>query len=452
MTRPLLFSAFVMNTSSHILHGLWRRPDAEQIRFNELEFWIDLARELEQGLFDVLFFADVHGVYGRPGASLRKYVESGLQIPSNDPAVIVSALAAATQHLGFAFTSSVVQEHPFQFARKMSTLDHASRGRIAWNIVTNGLENGARNFNQTSLTPHDERYRWAEEYMEVVYKLWEGSWDENALLQDRVSGRHGDSHRVHRINHVGDYYRVEGPHLCAPSPQRTPLLFQAGSSASGTRFAARHAEAQFLITPSRSIAAKVIQQMRTLLAEVGRAPTDIKFFQGLSFVIGSTEEEVARKNRELNEAIDFEAMVAHFGGIMDIDLDHCSLDDPISELKTEGAQSLLDWVRAAVTDHEPTVRDIGILAGQASRVSGTPEQIADQLAAWQAVGIDGINVVNATIPGSYREFIADVMPVLQKRGLARRDMSPVTLRKQLFGRDRLATPHPATIYRGAFNA
>ena len=139
MPTPLIFSAFVMNTASHILHGVWRREDAGQIAFNSLAFWVKLAQELERGLFDVLFFADVHGVYGRKAGSYRKHVEFGLQIPSNDPAAILSALASHTQHLGFAFTSSIVQDHPFSFARKSSILDHASEGRIAWNIVTNGL-------------------------------------------------------------------------------------------------------------------------------------------------------------------------------------------------------------------------------------------------------------------------------------------------------------------------
>ena len=160
-----------MNTASHILHGVWRREDAGQIAFNSLAFWVKLAQELERGLFDVLFFADVHGVYGRKAGSYRKHVESGLQIPSNDPAAILSALASHTQHLGFAFTSSIVQDHPFSFARKISTLDHASEGRIAWNIVTNGLPNGARNFGFEDLTAHDERYQWAQEYMDVTYKL-----------------------------------------------------------------------------------------------------------------------------------------------------------------------------------------------------------------------------------------------------------------------------------------
>lgn len=450
MNAPLMFSAFVMNTASHILHGLWRQPQAGQTRFNSLDLWIRLVEELERGLFDIIFFADVHGVYGRKGGSFRKHVESGLQIPSNDPSVILSALACHTKHLGLAFTSSIVQEHPFNFARKMSTLDHASDGRIAWNIVTNGLPNGARNFGFDDLTPHDERYAWAEEYMEVTYKLWEGSWDDGALLQDRVHGLHADASRVHRIDHVGPRYRVEGPHLVAPSPQRSPLLFQAGSSPAGMRFAAAHAEAQFLIVPSPAAAASVIASTRALLPEFGRRPEDIKFFQGLSFVIGSTEEEVARKDRELDLAIDHEAMITHLGGVMGIDLSEVTLDQPINDIETEGAKSLLDWVRAAVQGRDPVVRDIGVLASRTSRVSGTPEQIVQQLKVWQAAGIDGINVINTTIPDSYTEFVELLMPLLQEHGLARREYLPGTLRHKMFGRDTLPDRHPGARYRGAF--
>lgn len=438
-----------MNTPSHILHGVWRRPEGRQIEFNSLDLWVDLARELERGLFDILFFADVTGLYDDFDASFEKHCEVGLQIPSNDPSVLLSALAYNTEHLGFAFTSNILQEHPFNFARKISTLDHASKGRIAWNIVTNGLTNAARNFGQ-ELTPHEERYEWAKEYVAVTYKLWEGSWDDGALLQDRATGIHADFDRIHRIHHKGERYQVEGPHLVSPSPQRTPLLFQAGSSEAGIRFAAAHAEAQFLVTPAPEVAAAVIAKTRSVLPEYGRGAGDISFFQGLSFVVGSTEEETARKDRDLDEAIDDEAMVAHVGGIMGIELGRSALDQPLTDIKTEGAQSLLDWARAAITGREATLRDIGVLASRASRVTGTPEQIADQLAVWQAAGVDGINVINATIPGSYTEFIEHIMPVLQKRGLARTSYTPGTLRRKLTGRDTLPDTHPAAAYRGAF--
>ena len=449
MPTPLLFSAFVMNTSSHILHGVWRRPDARQTEFNSLSLWVNLAKELEAGLFDVIFFADVVGLYNDFNGSYRTHVEVGLQIPSNDPSVILSALAYNTEHLGLAFTSNLVQEHPFNFARKISTLDHASQGRIAWNIVTNPLANAAHNFGQ-ALTPHDERYEWAKEYVEVTYKLWEGSWDDGALLQDRTTGLHGDFTKIHRINHKGPRYSVAGPHLVAPSPQRTPLLFQAGSSPAGMQFAAAHAEAQFVIAPRPEVAASAIATTRSLLPQYGRRREELKFFQGLSFVIGSTEEEAARKSRALDEAIDAEAMIAHLGGAMDVDLGVYPPDYPLCEIHTEGVRSIIDWVQAAIVGRQATVRDIAELASRASRVTGTPEQIADQLALWQEAGIDGINVMNATIPGSYTEFIAYVMPVLRQRGLAKAAYTPGTLRRKLFGRDTLPATHPAAAYRNAF--
>ena len=449
MTTPLLFSAFVMNTTSHILHGLWPQPNARQIEFNTLDLWVDLAKELEAGLFDVIFFADVSGLHNDFKGSYRKHVEAGLQIPINDPSVILSALAYNTEHLGLAFTSNIVQEHPFNFARKISTLDHASKGRIAWNIVTNPLANAAHNFGQ-ALTPHDERYEWAGEYVDVTYKLWEGSWDDGALLQDRAAEIHADFEKIHRIQHVGKRYSVEGPHLVAPSPQRTPLLFQAGSSEAGMNFAAANAEAQFLIVPRPEVAASVIETTRGLLLKYGRRREDLKFFQGLSFVVGSTEEEAARKDRELDEAIDAETMIVCLGGALDIKLDEYSLDHPLADIQTEGGRSLLDWVQASVVGRQATVRDIAVLLSRSSRVTGTPEHIAQQLATWQEAGIDGINVTNATIPGSYTEFIEHVMPVLKKQGLAREAYTPGTLRRKLFGRDTLPDTHPAAAYRGAF--
>lgn len=449
--QPLHFSAFVMNTTSHILQGLWRTPDTRQTEFNDLEHWVSLARVLERGRFDFIFFADVIGLYGDYGGSYEKYVQAGLQIPSNDPSVIASAIAYNTTDLGIAITSSVIQEHPFTFARKMSTLDHASGGRIAWNIVTNALLNGARNFGYDVLEEHDERYHWAEEYVDVAYKLWEGSWDDGALLADRERGLHGDFAKIHKIHHVGKRYRVEGPHLVAPSPQRTPVLFQAGSSPAGGEFAARNAEAQFIITPGPRQARALIEDTRRRVVRHGRGAGDLKFFQGLHFVIGGTEEEARRKEAELEEAIDLDAMVAHLSGAVGVDFGGHPLDTPLGDIAhTDGTRSIVTWVQESVSGREATVRDLGLLQGRNSRVVGTPETIADQLAQWRDAGVDGINVVNATIPGSYVDFVDHVIPVLQDRGLAQREYAPGTTRAKLFGSDLLPESHPAAQYRGAF--
>jgi FMN-dependent oxidoreductase (nitrilotriacetate monooxygenase family) len=439
-----------MNTSSHITHGLWRDEQGDQIRFNDIDLWVSLAKRLEQGGFDAIFFADVIGLYGDYRGGWENHVRGGLQIPSNDPLVLMSALAVNTEHLGLAFTAAPIQEPPFNFARRVSTLDHVSKGRIAWNIVTNALENGARNFGLDGLTEHDERYRWADEYLDVLYKLWEGSWDEGALLQDRARGVHADPSRIHKIHHVGERYRVEGPHLVAPSPQRTPLLFQAGSSPAGRDFAARNAEAQFIISPNPEAARKLTAETRELVVKHGRHPNDLKFFQGLSFVVGSTEEEARRNEADLEDKIDLDGMISHMGGGLGVDFGHYSLDTPLNDIETQGVRSILTWVQEGTPGRAPTVEDFGRVLSRASRVVGTPEGIADQLALWRDAGVDGINVINATIPGSYDVFINEVLPVLRRRGLAREGYDQGTLRKKIFGSDRLSDRHPAAAYRGAF--
>jgi len=452
MAKPLSFSAFVMNTASHIIHGLWRDEEGQQIDFNDVELWISLAKRLEEGGFDAIFFADVIGLYGNYRGSWEYHVENGLQIPSNDPLVLLSALATHTQKIGLAFTASPLQESPFNFARRVSTLDHISKGRIGWNIVTSFQENAFKNFGYDGLTPHDERYEWAEEYVDVLYKLWEGSWEEDALLKNRESGIYADPGKVHKINHVGKRYKVEGPHLVSPSPQRTPVLFQAGSSPAGKAFAARHAEAVFIMAPDPENARKLIEETRNLAIKNGREGNDILFYQGLSFVVGETEQQARQKEIELESKIDFNMMIAHAAGGIGIDLGNLSLDTPIENIETEAGRSMLEWLKQSTPGRTPTVGDVAKLRTKSTRIVGTPESIADQLELWREAGIDGVNVINATIPNSYEEFIDLVMPILQQRGLASviKDES-TTLRNNLFGESRLNKRHPAAQYRGFFN-
>jgi FMN-dependent oxidoreductase (nitrilotriacetate monooxygenase family) len=393
--------------------------------------------------------ADVIGLYGDYRGSWETYVSEGLQIPSNDPSVLISALAHVTKHLGLAFTSSIIQEHPFNFARRVSTLDHLSKGRICWNIVTNPLANGARNFGLDDLTEHDERYRWAQEYMQVVYKLWEGSWEDDALLRDVKSGVHADPAKVHKIYHRGERYSVEGPHLSAPSPQRTPVLAQAGSSAAGRDFAALHAEVQFLIAANPESARSQIQDVRSRAVAYGRRPEDILFLQGLSFVVGSTEEEARRKEREIEEYLSLDGMLAHASGATGVDLGNIPWDQPIGDVQTEGVRSILQAVIAgAPNSRAATVGDVARLLGKTTRVTGTPEQIANRLQDWAAAGVDGVNVIYSTTPGTFVDFINYVAPVLQGRGLMQREYSPGTFREKLFGAGPyLPDRHVARSYR-----
>jgi FMN-dependent oxidoreductase (nitrilotriacetate monooxygenase family) len=448
-SKPLHFNAFVMNTTSHIHHGQWRRPDAGQTEFNDVNTWINLAKLLEDAKFDGMFFADVTGLYGDSDANYDVYVTEGLQIPSNDPTVLLSALAVNTTHLGLALTSNVMQSHPFHFARQISTLDHISNGRIAWNIVTGTQDNGARNFGLSQLTDHAERYRWADEYVDVAYKLWEGSWDEDALLQDREGSTHADPSKIHKIYHKGERYSVEGPHLPSPSPQRTPVLYQAGSSGAGRAFAARNAEAVFIIAPTPAVAAQQITETRQLAVGNGRNPDDIKFFQGLSFVVGDTQEEAEAKSAEYDAYVSVDGYAAH-AAVVDKSGRVYDAQTPLKDVDTNTAKGFLEWASKAVTDREPVVADLAYRQSRSSRVVGTPEQIADVLAEWQAAGVDGINVINWVIPGSFAEFADKVLPVLRARGLAQTEYTEGPLRQKLFGDARLNERHPAARYRGAF--
>ena len=442
--RPLVFNAFLTNTVSHIHHGMWRHPDSRQADYTDLNLWIDLVRTLERGRFDAIFFADTLGPMDVHEGGWKSSVREGLQIPSGDPVVLISALAAATEHLGLVATSSVQTEHPFVHARRFSTLDHITRGRVGWNIVTSTRRSEARNLGRDDAAPHAERYAAAEEYAEVVYKLWERSWADGAVIRDRAAGRYSDETKVHAIDHEGPLYRVAGPHLAEPSPQRTPVLFQADSSETGRTFAARHAEGTFIAAHDPHSAAEVTADIRRRAVAQGRRPDDVLFIQGLTFVVGATEDEAKRKSAEIDEWLSDEAMLAHMSGTIGVDFAAIDLDRPIGDFTTERTQGIVASLAAAAPDKSKTFRELTRWAWS-QRVVGTPEQIAEQLNRWRQAGVDGVNVIYITLPGTYADFIDHVAPVLAERGLMQREYRPGTLREKLFpGRGpRLPESHPA---------
>lgn len=447
--RRMLLNAFSMNCVSHIQHGLWVRSDTRQLEFNRLEPWIDLARLLEKGGFDALFLADVIGTYDNYRGSSETAIAEALQVPSNDPMLLIPAMANATEHLGFALTSSVLQALPFTFARQMSTLDHLTRGRVAWNVVTSYLPNAGTNLGFGGLPPHDERYRRADEYLDVTYKLWEGSWEDGAVLRDTVRGIYADAAKVHPINHAGEFYEVAGPHLSEPSPQRTPLIFQAGSSERGRDFAAKHAECVFMFASLRNLRAtsSIIEDIQNRAERQGRGREDILFFQGVTPVVGGTEAEAKAKEADYLEHSSTEGGLAHMSGSIGVDLGAIDLDIPLESLDIEAMQSVIRSLVESAPDKSLTFRDLVRARASGSFLTGTPEQIANKFEAWHDAGVDGFNIVYAVTPGTFADFIDGVVPELRRRGLVQADFTPGTLREKLFDRTLLPANHPAAAYR-----
>lgn len=442
----LLFNAFSMNCVSHLNHGLWGRDDTRQTEYLSLEPWMELAQILEAGFFDALFLADVVGVYdnyrGGPETSLRE----AMQVPINDPSLLVPAMATVTENLGFAFTGSILAEHPYNFARRVSTLDHLTNGRVAWNIVTSYLPGAARNLGFADLPDHDDRYERGDDYLDVLYKLWEASWDDDAVVKDVGAGIYTDPSKVHLINHEGPYYSVPGPHLCEPSPQRTPLLFQAGSSDRGREFAARHAECAF-ITGGVESAGHVIADVRKRAARYGRDPADIKFLQAISPVIGGTEAEARAKEADYREQLSIEGGLAHMSGTVGADLGQVDLDRPIADIDLNGVQGFLKSLAESAPDKTWTLRDLAARQISGRFTTGSPEQMVAKLQDYAAVGVDGFNLIYATTPGTFVDFIDGVAPILQDRGLMQTAYQPGPLREKLFGHARLPDRHPGAAVR-----
>lgn len=449
MTRPVLVNAFDMNTPTHLVSGTWRHPDSHAWRYKDLTYWTDLAQLLERGLFDGLFIADVLGVYdvyaGNPDAALR----GGVQIPVNDPLMLVSAMAFVTEHLGLAVTASTSFEHPFPFARRMSTLDHLTNGRVGWNIVTSYLDSGARNIGLDTQVGHDERYEIAHEYMDVLYKLWEGSWQDDAVRRDRASGVFTDPAKVHAINHEGRYFKVPGIHVSEPSPQRTPMLFQAGTSERGKDFAAAHAEAVFVGAPTAAILRTQVADIRARTRAHGRDPYDIKVFSGYTVITGETDRAARAKYDLYRSYVEPESMLALWSGWLGFDLSVYDLDDPLRVVPNQAIQSTAETFGRGDWKVRDLVERLGF--GDGPIAVGSPATVADAIQEWlEETDADGLNLGHVVTPASYADFADLVVPELQRRGAYRKAYEPGTLRHKLFGRgDRLPGNHPGARRRAS---
>ncbi|MDQ0382367.1 LLM class flavin-dependent oxidoreductase [Amycolatopsis thermophila] len=447
MSRIYL-NAFHMNCVGHQSAGLWKHPADEGHRYTDLSSWLDLARTLEEGGFDALFLADVLGVYDVYAGSKDAAVADATQIPVNEPTVLLPALAAVTEHLGFGVTVSTTYEQPYSLARRLSTVDDLTGGRVAWNIVTSYLDSAARNLGLDSQVRHDERYDIAEEYLEVCYKLWEGSWEDDAIV--RSGGVYADPAKVHDIGHRGRYFSVPGPHLSEPSPQRTPVLFQAGASPRGVRFAARHAEAVFVSGPSPEVVRRSVEAIRAGVAEHGRDPRAVKIFTMLTPVVGATSAEAAEKLRSYESLVSVPGAFALFGGWTGVDLAELDVDEPLTYADGDANRSALASFTTGGRAWTP--RELAGFIGLGGRgpvVAGSGPEVADELERWvEEAGVDGFNLAYATTPGTFADFARWVVPELRRRGRVPEHPGAGTLRERLGGAGpRLAADHPGAAYR-----
>lgn len=437
MPRPMLLNAFEMLVPVHQSPGLWRHPQDESHRYDQLSYWTELAQNLEQGGFHGIFFADILGQYDVYGGSADEAVRGGVQYPLLDPMLIVSALAAATTHLGFGVTASVTYEQPYLLARRFSTLDQLTGGRVAWNIVTSYQDSAARNLGWTQQIPHDQRYDRADEYMDVVYKLWEGSVDDDAVRADAATNIFVDPAKVRGIDHHGEHFTVPGPSLAGPSPQRTPLLFQAGASSRGQAFAADHAEAIFFSGYSPELTRKWTDAVRHELVSRGRSSDSIKIFAMATVVVAETDEQARAKIEDYTRYVDPDAALALFAGWTGVDLSEADLDSPLEYIRTEGNQSAL----AAFTKLDPsrtwTVRELAqfiAIGGRGPVIVGSPNTVADELERWMREGgVDGFNISSAVRPADLDEFARLVSPELRRRGLLADTPAGATFRETILG-------------------
>ena len=445
--KPIILNAFDMNCAGHINHGLWTHPRDESYRFNELSYWTGLAKTLEQGLFDGLFLADITGCYDVYQHNIDVTLKESVQLPSHVPTTLVSAMASVTEHLGFGITVNLSYETPYQFARRMASLDHLTQGRLGWNIVTGYLDSAERLIGNQGLKAHDLRYEQADEFLQLCYQFWEGSWQNDAVKIDKQARIFTDPAKVKAIHHQGRFYQSDGVFQVMPSIQRTPVLFQAGASAKGLAFATQHAEAIFIGGGEKSAIKRQVETIRQLAKAQGRNPNDIKVLMGITVVTDERHDLAQAKLAEYEGYASSEAGLAHYSSSVGIDLSQYADDEVIAYQQTNSIASVNQRFRQQVTKAQLIAEHR--LGGRYPLIVGDGREVAEALIIWvDETGIDGFNVTRTVTPESYEDFIQYVIPELQRRGRFKTEYKQGSLRHKLIGKgERLPSSHPVQSFR-----
>ena len=439
MKRQLHLNLFVHSRGHH--EASWRHPASSPLQLTDIRYYQDLAQRAEAALFDSIFLADQLALGGDVAHAPRTWLE---------PITVLAAIAVATSRVGLIATASTTYTEPFNLARQFASIDHISNGRAAWNIVTSWLAAAAENYGGAGQVTHADRYARGEEFMEVVKELWD-SWAADAVVDDRAAGIYARSGRIRPINHRGDFYQVAGPLNMPRCPQGRPVLVQAGSSDTGRRFAARYADAVFTAHMAKATAQDFYADLKALAAAEGRRPEHLLILPGLSPMIAGTEKEAQRLAREVNDLSEPEVgrkrLSGRFGGH---DFSHLPLDRPLSPEDfpppeaVEAARSRTEVILNLVRRDKPTLRQLlSYLAGARGHyvTAGTPEQITGLIENWFTDGAaDGFNIMPPLLPAQLDVFSAEVIPVLQRRGLFRTEYSGTMLREHY------GLPWPASVF------
>jgi len=439
MKRQLHLNLFLHSHGHH--EASWRHPTSSPLPLTDIRYYLDLAQRAEAALFDSVFLADQLALGGDVAQAPRTWLE---------PITVLAAVAMATSRIGLIATASTTYTEPFNLARQFASIDHISNGRAAWNIVTSWLATAAENYGGAGQISHADRYVRGEEFMEVVKALWD-SWATDAVIDDRAIGLYARRDRIRSINHRGDYYTVAGPLNMPRCPQGRPVLVQAGSSDTGRRFAAQHADAVFTAHMAKATAREFYADLKRLAASEGRLPERVLILPGLSPMIAGTETDAQRLAREVNDLTDSEVgrkrLSGRFGGH---DFSHLPLDRPLSPVdfpdpaSVQAARSRTEVILHLVRRDRPTLRQLlGYLAGARGHfvTAGTPEQIAELIEDWFIDGAaDGFNIMPPLLPAQLDVFSAEVIPILQRRELFRTEYTGTMLREH-FG-----LPWPTSVF------
>ncbi|WP_043421515.1 LLM class flavin-dependent oxidoreductase [Cupriavidus basilensis] len=424
-----------LHLNINILHSgfvpsAWRLPDSDPAAFADVRHYIRVAQIAEAGKLDAVFLADnaaiVDQIHFRP-------------IPALEPTVLLASIAAATTHIGLIGTASTSYNEPYNIARRFATLDHVSAGRAGWNMVTTADAPSARNFGRDAAPDHAQRYARASEFATVVKALWD-SWEDDAFIGDKTSGRFVDTAKVRPIAHHGEHFSVQGPLNLPRSPQGHPVVVQAGASADGRELAARHAEAVFSASQSFEESLAYGHALKARAQALGRGPDAVQVLAGLTTIIGATEAQARRRRDDLIDLIPWDYSLARLAGTLGITPERLKLDERLPDnlalpANGNGNHTFFNATLALARRHGYTVRElIRELAGGGGHrvIVGTPEQIADDIEHWFRHGAaDGFNLMPDALPDGLQDFVDGVVPILQRRGIFRSEYEGSTLREHL---------------------